>query len=320
MIKKAGVIGAGNMGAAIAEVLAFNGLDVVIKDINLNVTAKGVERIRRILEQNAGYQEKRAEKEISRIEKLGVKLTEEQKNVIKKTLAPTFPTSEVETTLSHITQTDKWSDFNGCDIVIEAVFENEAIKKETFKSVSEFLDDEAILASNTSSLSITSLAVNAKHPENVIVTHFFNPPYTLPLVEIVPALQTSDKTVEETYAFISGLKNHRGSMVPIKVKEVPGFVVNRILVPVMNEAIQILDEGIASKEDIDKAMKFGAGFPMGPLELSDMVGLDIVLNVQNILMNDYGDQKYRPSVLLKKLVDAGRLGKKVGIGFYDYRK
>lgn len=318
MFSKVGVVGAGSMGSAIAEVLAFSGVNVVLKDVSLELTSKGIDRIKKIMENNVAFQAKRSSKEIARIENFGVTLTDDQKAVLMKKLAPSFTQADSDLALSRIKQTDDYKDFQDCELVIEAAFEKEEVKKEIFKDVSAEVSEEAIIASNTSSLSITSLAGYAKRPENVIVTHFFNPPYTLPLVEIVNALQTSEGTFSRTFEFISKLRNHRGPMVPIRVKEVPGFLVNRILVPVMNEAALMLDEGVASKEDIDTAMKLGAGFPMGPLELSDMVGLDIVLDVQEILYSSYGDPKYRPSVLIRRMVEAGKLGKKSGEGYFPH--
>ncbi len=318
MFRKVGVVGAGSMGSAITEVLAFSGIEVVLKDMNLDLTSRGVEKIKKILSSNVSFQEKRADKEISKIESLGVSLTEEQKRAVSEKLKPAFTQSQADEALSRITQTDDYNDFSDCEMVIEAAFEKEEVKREIFKNVSAVVQNGTVIASNTSSLSITALAASASKPENVIVTHFFNPPYTLPLVEIVNALQTSETTFRKTFEFISGLRNHRGPMAPIRVKEVPGFLVNRILVPVMNEAALMLDEGVATREDIDTAMKLGAGFPMGPLELSDMVGLDIVLDVQEILYNAYRDPKYRPSVLIRRMVEAGKLGKKSGEGYFPH--
>lgn len=319
MFKKVGIVGAGNMGAAIAEVMAFNGLQVVLKDMNLELTSRGMEKIKKTLESNASFQEKRSEKEITRIESLGISLTDEQKDQVRSKLIPSFTRDDASAALSRIRETDSYSDFADCEIVIEAAFENAEVKSSIFREVSANVQEGTIMASNTSSLSITSLARKVERPENVIVTHFFNPPYTLPLVEIVNAVQTSDSTSQKTFEFLSGLRNHRGKMVPIRVKEVPGFLVNRILVPVMTEAAMALDEGVASREDIDTAMKLGAGFPMGPLELSDMVGLDIVLDVQEILYRNYGDPKYRPSLLTRRMVEAGKLGRKSGEGYFSYR-
>lgn len=319
MTGKVGVVGAGSMGSAIAEVLAYSGINVVLKDMNLELTSRGMDRIRKIMAGNVSFQEKRATKEIGKIEKLGIKLTEEQKSVLSERLKPEFTQESADEALSRIVETDSYNDFNECELIIEAAFEKLEVKKDIFSNVSKVLPEGAVIASNTSSLSITSLAAFADRPQDVIVTHFFNPPFTLPLVEIVNALQTSEDTFNRTFNFISSLKNHRGPMVPIRVKEVPGFLVNRILVPVMNEAVIMLDEGVASKEDIDTAMKLGAGFPMGPLELSDMVGLDIALDVQDILYSSYEDPKYRTSALLRRMVEAGKLGRKSGEGFFSYR-
>ena len=188
-----------------------------------------------------------------------------------------------------------------------------------FREVSKYFGEDTILASNTSSLSITEMAANYKYPENNIIIHFFNPPYTMPLVEIVPALQTSDKTVESAYNLISGLRNHREATVPVKAKERSGFIVNRILIQLINEAIKIVEEGIADEKSVDIAMKKGAGFPMGPFELGDYVGLDIVYDVLKSFNRAYGDA-YIPPERLKNMVIAGYLGRKTGKGFYEYNK
>lgn len=317
-IKKVGVVGAGTMGSAIAEVLAFNGLSVTLKDIKMSYVEKGLDNIRRIVEGQVKFNKVRASKEISRIESLGIKLTDDQKSVIENKLKPEFTENDAETMMKNITITDTYDSFGELDYVVEAVFEDLAIKNQVFSEITKSSREDAILSSNTSSLSITKIAAKISNPQRVIVTHFFNPPYTLPLVEVVPAVQTGEETVERMLTFYSTLKNHRTSMVPIRVKEVPGFLVNRILVPMMNEAAFMLDEGVASAKDIDRAMKSGANLPMGPLELSDMVGLDVTLDVVEILTKEYGDPKYRSSQILKKLVDAGKLGRKSGEGFYTY--
>ncbi|MEM0155067.1 MAG: 3-hydroxyacyl-CoA dehydrogenase family protein [Thermoplasmataceae archaeon] len=321
MVKqKIAVIGAGNMGAAIAELMAFNGFEVVVKDVNMELAEKGIKRIKKILDDLASYDASKASKEIMRIENYGVKLSADQKAAIQEKLRPNYDQRFVEAAMKRVRGTDSYTEFRNVDIVIEAAFESMQVKKEIFKAISENCREDTIVASNTSSLSISAMAGNVSNASRVIITHFFNPPYTLPLVEIVPAIQTSEETFRTISDFIGGLHNHRTQMIPIRVKEVPGFLVNRILVPVMNEAAFMLDEGVAKAEDIDRAMKAGAGFPMGPLELADMVGLDITYDVANILYHEYGDSKYRPSNLLKRMVSAGMLGKKSGRGFYQYNK
>ena len=317
-IKKVGVIGAGNMGASIAEVLAFNGLDVTLKDQDSTLVDRGIAKIKDILASQVRFSANRARKEIDRISSLGVTLTGEQKDIINEKLKAGFTESDAEAVISRIHPTTEYSTLGDADFIIEAAFENMQVKKDIFREVSSLVREDTVIASNTSSLSITSIATAASVPQRVIITHFFNPPYTLPLVEVVRATQTSEETQDSTIAFISGLKNHRQNMVPIAVKERPGFVVNRMLVPMLNEAIFLLEEGVASPKDIDSAMKLGAGMPMGPLELIDMVGLDVTLNVCDVFVKDFGDQKYRPAVLLKRMVEAGLLGNKTGAGFYKH--
>lgn len=315
-IKKIGIIGAGSMGSAIAEVMAYNGLDVVLKDQNLELTEKGMKNIRRILEDFNRYIKGRPTKEIDRIEKMGVKLSDEQKSVIIKNLDQTL---DINSVISRIRSTDNYDDLKDCDLVIEAIYEDQNIKNKLFEDLSKILKDNTIIASNTSSLSITEMASHYKKPDNVIITHFFNPPYTLPLVEIVPALQTSESTINEVYEFFSTLKNHRENIVPVKVKERTGFVVNRILIPMINEAMKIVDEGIADIKTVDIAMKKGAGMPMGPFELADYVGVDIVYHVLRSFRDAFGDNYIAPETL-KYMISAGWWGMKTGRGFYTYRR
>ncbi len=317
-IRKITVIGAGNMGAAIAEVMAFNGYPVYLKDQTEALVSAGMKRIESFAAGLAKFEESRGTKEIQRIEKSGIKLTEPQKETLLENNAPSFTSRHIAELMKRVKPVLEYSDTDDSDLVIEAVFENLKVKREVFYEISKVVSSGSIIASNTSSISITSITSGMEHPERMLITHFFNPPYTLPLVEIVPSIHTDIAVAERTKQFMSGLRNHRGSMVPILVKEVPGFVVNRMLVPMINEAIFLLDESVASREDIDLAMKKGAGMPMGPLELADMVGLDVTLDVCNLFYQQFGDTKYRPSVLLKKMVDAGFLGRKSGRGFYTY--
>jgi 3-hydroxybutyryl-CoA dehydrogenase len=317
-VQKAGVIGAGTMGAAIAEVLAYNEIPIVLKDVNDELVSKGIQRIRSILSDLVRFNDGKADKEIARIEAEGVKLTEDQKASLRARMKSKFTSEKADELLARVKGTTSYSDFSDVDLVVEAAFENVSVKRGVFEELDKVLPDRAILGSNTSSLSITGLAKGLKHTPNTLITHFFNPPYMLPLVEIVGGADTKDEVTADVIGFLLGLKNHRSNLVPIKVKEVPGFVVNRLLIPMLNEACFSLDEGSASPRDIDAAMKSGAGMPMGPLELADMIGLDVCLDVINILNREYGDPKYRPAQTLKRKVEAGHLGRKSGKGFYDY--
>ncbi len=314
-IKKVGVVGAGTMGSSIAEVFAFNGYDVKLKDQNMDLAKRGFENIKKVASSYEKILIEKPEKEISRIESYGISLDENQKNIIRKKLASGFRASDIE---KRIKLTDDYSDLADCDYVVEAVFENEKVKQDVFANLSGSLREDAIVASNTSSLSITKLSSSISHPERMLINHFFNPPYLLPLVEVVPSLLTGNDIVKENIAFLSSLQNHREKMVPVPVKEREGFIVNRILIPMINDAGKMLDENVASAEEIDKAMKKGAGMPMGPFELADMIGLDVVKDVMDILRNSYGEH-YITSQTIKRMVEAKNLGKKTKRGFYSYK-
>lgn len=317
-IKEIGVVGAGTMGASIAYLMAFNGYEVHLVDINDEMLNRGKMNIEKIMQSQLKFSNGRSEKEIEKIEKLGVKLTDEQKEQIRKTLKSSYTDEVVNLIAKRIHYSLKYDEMKKCQLIIEAAFENIDVKKEIIQKLGGIMDGKAILASNSSSLSVTQMSKFYRYPERFILTHFFNPPYTLPLVEIVRSMETSDETFEQTMSFFSALKNHRGPVKPISVKEVLGFLVNRILVPMINEAFFMLDERVASARDIDSAMKYGAGMPMGPLELADMVGIDVTYDVMKILYEEYADPKFRPSNLLKMYRNAGKLGRKTGKGVYSY--
>jgi 3-hydroxybutyryl-CoA dehydrogenase len=276
-----GVIGAGTMGSGIAEVFAQAGYDVVLVDTSDEFLDRGLKRITSGLD-------KLVERE---------RLNGEKRDVI----------------LSRIEGSIDMERLSNCTMVVEAVPEDRALKADIFKQISEIVDPETILASNTSSLSITELGHCATNPERVIGMHFFNPVTKLDLVEIVPGRSTSDDTVAFTVAVAMQL-----GKTPIVVGDTPGFVANRLLIPMINEAVFALNEGVASAEDIDAVMRLGASHKMGPLELADMIGLDVVLSIMEAMHHSFGDDKYRPAPLLRQMVGGGQLGRKSGQGFYQY--
>ncbi|MBM7622639.1 3-hydroxybutyryl-CoA dehydrogenase [Sporohalobacter salinus] len=280
-MKKIAVLGAGTMGSGIAQVIASNGYEVILQDIKDECLDKGLEIINKNLARNV-------EKE---------RLTNEEKEEI----------------LDRIEVTTELEDMAEVDMVIEAIVEDMEIKKEVFSELDEVCKDSTILATNTSALSVTELATVTKRPDQVIGTHFFNPVPIMKLVELIKSITTSDKVFNQVEEFISNIGKE-----PVEVEEAPGFVVNRILIPMINEAIYLLQEGVANKEDIDKAMKLGANHPLGPLALADLIGLDVCLAIMETLKEELGEPKYRPCPLLRKKVRAGQLGRKVDIGFYDY--
>ena len=280
-IKKIGVIGAGQMGHGIAHVCALHGFDVRLADLSQERLDKALQNI----EANLDRQIRRG-------------LIDEAKK---------------HDTLERIRTTTDYAAFGDCDMVIEAATENEAVKREIYKQLIPHLRDDALLATNTSSISITRLAAATDRPNRFMGMHFMNPVPMMALVELIPGIATDDTTVQVVRELALTLGKH-----PVAAEDFPAFIVNRILLPMINEAVYTLYEGVGSVEAIDTAMKLGANHPMGPLELADFIGLDVCLSVMQVLYDGLADSKYRPCPLLVKYVEAGWLGRKTKRGFYDY--
>ena len=276
-----GVIGAGTMGNGIAQVCAMAGLDVTLVDVSDAAVARGLATLGNSLER-----------------------------LVKKDKLTAAASAAA---LARVRGTTDYAALAGADLVIEAATENLALKLRILQQLADVVREDAVIATNTSSISITQLAAAVKAPERFVGMHFFNPVPLMALVEVIGGLQTSDATRERALTFVKSI-----GKTPIAVKNSPGFAVNRILVPMINEAIFVLQEGLASAEDIDAGMTLGCNQPIGPLALADLIGLDTLLAVMQVFSEGFDDPKYRPAPLLKEMVAAGRLGRKSGRGFYTY--
>ncbi|KAB2966347.1 MAG: 3-hydroxybutyryl-CoA dehydrogenase [Thermoanaerobaculia bacterium] len=282
-IRKVGVLGCGLMGSGIAEVAAKSGFDVVVREVSSELLDKGLGRLRGSLD----------------------KAVEKGK----------LPAADRDAALARLRGTIEIADLAGCDLVVEAIIENVEEKKKVYAAVGEVVGPEAILASNTSSLTITQMAMATRRPERFVGLHFFNPVPVMKLVEVVRTLLADDAVVAEVTEFCRALGKE-----PVQCKDNSGFIVNRLLVPYMLDAIRGYEEGIGSIEDIDKAMQLGCGYPMGPFTLLDFVGLDTTYYIADIMFEEYREKRFAPPPLLKQMVQAGRLGRKSGRGFYEYAR
>jgi len=280
-VKVFGVIGAGQMGNGIAYVAATAGLQVIMNDVKQEFVDKGLKTI---------------ESNLARAVSKG-KMTEDEKSQIIGRIRPSIDLA----------------DFQDADFVVEAIIEDLELKRTVFRTLDDVVSPGKVLASNTSSISITKLAASTKRPEKFIGMHFMNPVPVMKLVEVINGLATDRQTTELTIEL-----SRKFGKIPVEAKDYPGFISNRVLMPMINEAIFTLFEGVGTPEAIDEVMKLGMNHPMGPLTLADLIGLDTCLAILNVLYEGFGDSKYRPCPLLKKYVDAGYLGRKSGQGFYDY--
>jgi 3-hydroxybutyryl-CoA dehydrogenase len=280
-VKTVGVVGCGLMGSGIVQVSAQAGLKTIVREADQAFLDKGLGRIKKFLEDGVAKG----------------KVTAEDR----------------DKTLGNITGTVKLEDLAGCDLVIEAVTENIAVKKEVFSTLDAVCAADAVLATNTSSLSVTEIAAFARKPERVLGLHFFNPVPLMKLVEIIRALATGDAAFQRAKGYVESI-----GKTPVIASDAPGFVVNRLLVPYLLDAVRVYESGLASKEDIDNGMKLGCGYPMGPLTLLDFVGLDTTYYIANIMFEEFREARFAPPPLLKRMVSAGHLGRKSGRGFYDY--